>query len=187
MAMYEIGFRISSAVGGALSGIKNVGNAITELNQKVEKTNQQVVKFGDKQSQFGGQLAKETAIVGAGFAALAYPAMEFETGMAGVKKVVDFDTVEDFKAFGNELLAMTRYLPTNAKGLTDIAGAGGQMGLARKELVPFTDTVAKMGIAFDITAEKAGDLGATLSNIYKIPIPELSNIGDAVNALSNVS
>lgn len=187
MAMYEIGFRIGSAVGGALSGIKSVGSAITELNQKVEQTNAKAAHFGDKQSKFGGQFAKETAIVGAAATAMIYPAMQFEKSMASVRKTVDFIDDADFKKFSDDLLGMTQYLPMSADGLANIAASAGQAGVAKDDILEFTETIAKMGVAFDVSAEQAGDMAVKLANVYKIPTSKFSEIGDAINSLSSNS
>lgn len=187
MAMYEIGFRISSAVGGALSGIKSVGSAITELNQKVERTNAKAAHFGEKQGQFGGQFAKETAVVGAAATAMIYPAMQFEKSMASVRKTVDFIDDADFKKFSDDLLGMTQYLPMSADGLANIAASAGQAGVAKEDILEFTETIAKMGVAFDVSAEQAGDMAVKLANVYKIPTSKFSEIGDAINSLSSNS
>lgn len=47
-------------------------------------------------------------------------AMGFETAMADVRKVTDFDAA-GLKAFGNELLDMSTRIPMTAEGLTQIA------------------------------------------------------------------
>ncbi|GHT97832.1 hypothetical protein FACS1894126_2590 [Alphaproteobacteria bacterium] len=57
--------------------------------------------------------------------------------------------------------------------------------VASKDLGAFTESVAKMSTAFDMTAEEAGNAMAQLSNVFQIPITELTQLGDAVNHLSN--
>ena len=42
-----------------------------------------------------------------------------------------------------------------------------------------------MATAFDMSAEEAGDAMAKLSNVYQIPITEMSKLGDAINHLSD--
>lgn len=114
-------------------------------------------------------------------------AVDYESAMADVRKVVDFDSEGQFKAFGEEILSLTRILPKTGTELAQIAASGGQLGVAREDLGDFVTTVAKMSVAFDMTAEAAGDSMAKLANVYKIPIAEIGNLGDAINELSNSS
>lgn len=51
----------------------------------------------------------------------------------------------------------------------------------------FTQTIAKMSVAFDMSAETAGESMAKLANADKIPIMQIGKLGDAMNHLSNSS
>lgn len=114
-------------------------------------------------------------------------AIDFESSMAEVKKVVDFKTPDGFKHLSKDILALTRTLPLTANELAQITAAGGQLGVAEEDLKAFTTTIAKMSTAFDMSAEISGDAMAKLANVYKIPIAQISNLGDAINHLSNES
>lgn len=114
-------------------------------------------------------------------------AMNFESSMADVKKVVDFDTPQQFREMENQILSMTHRIPMAATELAKIAASGGQLGIARQDIAGFTETVAKMSVAFDMSAEQAGDSMAKLANVYKIPIKQINVLGDAINHLSNSS
>lgn len=114
-------------------------------------------------------------------------AMDFETSMAEVRKVVDFDTPQQFKQMGDDLLQMTHRIPMTGRELAQIAASGGRLGIARKDIANFTETVSKMSVAFDMAAEEAGDSMAKLANVYEIPIAQIGRLGDAINHLSNSS
>lgn len=114
-------------------------------------------------------------------------AIDFESAMADVKKVVDFDTPEQFRQMERDILGMTRNIPMAAGELAKITAAGGQLGVPRKDLQKFTETIAKMSVAFDMSAEQAGDSMAKLANVYEIPIAQIGRLGDAINHLSNSS
>ncbi len=114
-------------------------------------------------------------------------AMDFESAMADVRKVVDFDTPQQFKEMEQQLLSMTHKIPMASTELAKIAASGGQLGIARQDIAQFTETIAKMSVAFDMTAEQAGDSMAKLANVYKIPIKQINVLGDAINHLSNSS
>lgn len=142
--------------------------------------------IGNTRAQLKSEIMGNIAAIGT----IALPvklAIDFESSMADVRKVVDFDTPEQFKAFNDEILQMTRILPKSGAELAQIAASGGQLGVARDDLPDFITTVAKMSVAFDMSADQAGDSMAKLANVYKIPIGRIGELGDAINELSNTS
>ena len=136
------------------------------------------------------KLRSEAMSVIAGVGATLLPikvAMDFENSMADVRKVVDFDTPQQFQQMQQDLLDMTHRIPMAGKELAAIAASGGQLGIARQDIKGFTETVAKMSVAFDMSADAAGDSMAKLANVYQIPIAQIGKLGDAINHLSNSS
>ena len=115
-------------------------------------------------------------------------AMRFESAMADVKKVVDFDTEEQLQQMGNDILALSRRIPMTATGLAQIAASAGQAAIAREDIVQFTEDAAKMGVAFNITAEQAGDMMATWRTAFKITDQQqVVDLADKVNLLGNTT
>jgi len=114
-------------------------------------------------------------------------AIAFESVMADVNKVVEFSSPEGLKDFGQDILNMSKTIPIAAEGLAQIAANGGQLGLTAKQLPDFVDVAAKMSIAFDMIPAQAGESMAKLSNIYDIPMNKMSQLGDAINHLSDNS
>ena len=113
------------------------------------------------------------------------PAIEFEEAFADVRKVVD-DSDEELNGLRNDLLKMSTVIPMAGTELTKITAAAGQTGMkGRKALLDFTATAAKMGVAFDISAEEAGTAMAEIKNGCKITQAEMASLGDAINHLSN--
>ncbi|AQW82895.1 phage tail tape measure protein [Campylobacter pinnipediorum] len=112
-------------------------------------------------------------------------AIDFESAMADVKKVVDFDTPEEVKLFLNKLLKMSQIIPMTAEGLSQVTAAGAQMGIAKDELFKFTELASKTAVAFDITAEQAGDSIGKIKNIPSLSIDETGEMMDAINHISN--
>lgn len=112
-------------------------------------------------------------------------AMEFESAMADVKKVVDFGSPEEIKAFEKGLMDMTKRVPLAVNGLAEIAAAAGQAGIAKEDILEFTEAAAKIGVAFDISAGEAGDAMAKLMTGLGLTLPEVVSLSDAMNHLSN--
>lgn len=112
-------------------------------------------------------------------------AMAFESAMADVTKVVDFGGSAGIKAFQKDLLDLSARLPVAVTGLAEIAAAAGQAGIAGNELTKFTEGAAKVGVAFDIAAGKAGDALAKLRTGLGYSTDQVFRLADAMNELSN--
>ena len=114
-------------------------------------------------------------------------AIDFESSMADVKKVVDFSGADDVKQFADGLMKMSREIPLSVNELAQITASGGQLGIAKENLMDFTTTAAKMGVAFDMSAKEAGDNMATMMNIFGMDVKRVGELGDTINHISNNS
>lgn len=112
-------------------------------------------------------------------------AMKFESAMADVKKVVNFDTPEQFKAMSNDVLDLSERLPMAADGIAQIVAAGGQSGIAREELNKFAEDAVKMGVAFDQTAAQSGEMMAKWRTAFHMNQDEVVTLADKINYLGN--
>ena len=74
-----------------------------------------------------------------------------------------------------------------AEGIAKIVAAGGQSGIAREDLLAFAESATKMGIAFDITADQAGDMMAKWRTAFKMNQEEVVALADKVNYLGNTT
>ena len=120
-------------------------------------------------------------------------AMEFESSMADVAKVVDGlkddngNLTAEYHEMKKELLDLSTTIPMTAEELTEIAAAAGQAGIARQEITAFASDAAKMGIAFDTTADQAGSWMATWRESFHMAQDEVIELADQINYLSNNS
>ena len=135
---------------------------------------------GELRSQLAGTMA-----VGATLALPIYQAVQFESVMADVRKVVNFDTPQQFQKMGQDILDLSTKLPVSASGIGEIVAAAGQFGIARDEILDFSNSAAKMAIAFDIPAATAGEAMAKIRASTGITQVEMVKLGDAINHLSN--
>ena len=121
--------------------------------------------------------------------ALAEPirdAMKFESAMSDVKKVVDM-TGEEFKGMSKDILDMSTKIPMTAEDISKIVASGGQAGIDKSELLQFAESAAKMGVAFDISAEEAGDMMATWRTAFKMNQSQVVELSDKINYLGNTT
>ncbi|MBN2855905.1 MAG: phage tail tape measure protein [Halothiobacillaceae bacterium] len=122
----------------------------------------------------------------AGLVAVTGQAIEFESAMADVKKVVN-GSDEQIDALTSRIKELTQTIPLSAVALAQIAAAGGQLGVPIEKLDQFITLAAQMATAFDMTAEEAGNAVAKLSNVFDIPIEKVGELGDAINLLGNTT
>jgi TP901 family phage tail tape measure protein len=156
-----------------LSGIRK---NIAGFKKGLDKTGLGKISFGDVMA--GGALA-------APFVAGAAAAIDFESQMADVRKVVNFDKPEQFKQMGDDIGRMSERLPMAAGDIAKIVAAGGQSGIAREELLGFAEAAVKMGIAFDQSAEESGDMMAKWRTSFKMTQDDVVGLADKINYLGN--
>ena len=160
----------------------NTANYNNEMRRARENSSTTFEKIGKSASK--AALVVGTAL--AGVAALSVKtAMSFETAMAEVNKTVDFSPNYALADLKTELEDLTKTMPLTFEELAKIAAAGGQSGVAAEGLKEFTETIAKMSIAFDITADETADAMAKIASSYNVPIENVKDLGDAINEVSN--
>lgn len=112
-------------------------------------------------------------------------AMTFESAMADVAKVVNFDTAAEFQEMNKTVMDMAGRIPMAADGIAAIIAAAGQSGVAKQDLAEFAEQAAKMGVAFDLTGDQAGKMMADWRAGMALSLPQVYSLADAVNHLSN--
>ena len=119
-------------------------------------------------------------------------AVEFESSMADVGKVMDFgDDKNGLAKMSDSALDLSKRLPMAAKDIAQIMALGGQSGLSANEIlgtgggVGFADHAIKMGTAFGMTAEESGSAMAKMKSAFGMSIPEVATLTDKINLLGN--
>lgn len=176
----KIAGKLDASYGNALSGAAKQANAWSKTAQKA------------------AQIATAAfATVGTATAAATVVsvknAISYESSMADVAKVVDGlkddngELTAQYYEMSDALLELSTRIPMTAEKLTQIAAAAGQSGIARKEIVGFAEDAAKMGVAFDTTADQAGTWMAQWRTAFKMNQKEVTTLADQINYLGNVS
>ena len=131
--------------------------------------------------------AMKTVVLAAPLVGATKAAMEFESEMAEIRKVVDFDTPEQFKQMGQDILDLSTKMPMAASGIAKIVAAGGQAGIAKEDLLEFAQDAVKMGVAFDLTADQAGDMMAKWRSAFDLNQDGVVELTDKINYLGNTT
>lgn len=141
-----------------------------------------------------GMIAAGTAAGAPVVAGVKY-AMQLESAMADVKKVTDMVPAQ-IAQMSNDFLDMSEHIPMAADELAKIAAAAGAASVGmdkfgkpmrdqRQQLLEFTNDAAEMGVAFDMTADVAGETMAKWRTAFELPQAGVRALGDRVNALTN--
>lgn len=155
------------------------------LDAQAQKQKAQAA-FDSAKSNLTGT-AMKTVVLAAPLVGATKAAMDFESEMAEVRKVVDFDTPQQFKEMGQDILDLSTKMPMAASGIAKIVAAGGQAGIARQDLMQFAQDAVKMGVAFDITADQAGDMMAKWRSAFNLNQNGVVALADKINYLGNTT
>lgn len=155
------------------------------LDAQAQKQKAQAA-FDSAKSNLTGT-AMKTVVLAAPLVGATKAAMDFESEMAEVRKVVDFDTPQQFKEMGQDILDLSTKMPMAASGIAKIVAAGGQAGIARQDLMQFAQDAVKMGVAFDITADQAGDMMAKWRSAFNLNQDGVVALADKINYLGNTT
>lgn len=130
------------------------------------------------------------AAMAASLAAPLKMAIDFESSMADVDKVMDLDK-SGLERMSKSAIDLSKTLPMAAKDIAQIMALGGQSGLDEKQLlggggqVGFVEHAVKMGTAFGMTAEESGEAMAKMKSAFGMSIPEVATLTDKINLLGN--
>lgn len=172
---FIIGSKIASSFS---SGLGKAKSSIEGLNKTLNANKDAIQATGKAMMALSG-----ATLAGLGIAA--NEAIKFESAMADVKKVVDFDSPAQFKEMSDDVLRLSTELPMVATDIAKIFALGGQSGIAKNELASFAESAVKMGVAFDITAEESGQAMAEMRTAFKMNQAEVVELADKINYLGN--
>jgi TP901 family phage tail tape measure protein len=110
-------------------------------------------------------------------------AKEFETAMLELQKVTSEGFAEKFR---KDVFDMADQMALTQEQLAGLSADAARFGIRGSENIrKFVESVGRMSIATQISAENAGEQFAKLETIMGVPVKQTENLGSAINALSN--
>lgn len=169
--------------------------SIDQYGKTVRQAREDAEQFGDQSRQAVEALA--SALMAAGLSktfkeitdaiiACVDASIEFESAMASVKRTVG-GTDEEISAMGDTFKEMSTTMPITASELAQIASAAGQLGIARENVVSFTEIMGKLATTTDLTAESAATLLAQFANITSLDPANYDRLGATVASLGDAT
>ncbi|NDV88812.1 phage tail tape measure protein [Aurantimonas aggregata] len=174
---------ILSLIDRVTAPARGIAGAVDNLQGRLAANNRQM-------DAMRGRMVEAVAVAGTLAYAIGGPiraAMEFESAMADVRKVVDFPTPTAFKEMGADIIEMSTRLPIAAEGIAAIVAEAGQSDIAREELLGFAEIASKVSVAWDMAAGDTGKALAEIKTQLSLSVAGTSELADVINHLSNTS
>ncbi|MGH3651551.1 phage tail tape measure protein [Glutamicibacter sp.] len=190
---------VSSEIGSFIKDMDRVSAKAKETAKKTEDAGKQsqsgigrLADVANRHEEAWGQVSNTmvgagTLITG-GLALSGKAAMDWQSQFAGVRKTID-DTEEGYAELSDGLRDLAKELPSTHAEIAGVAEAAGQLGVARDDVLGFTDTMIDLGETTNLTAEDAATNIAQISNVMGTMEREgaqgVERFGSALVALGN--
>ncbi len=110
---------------------------------------------------------------------------DFETGLIGVGKTADLSGAE-LESLGKDIDELSKRMPVATDKLLAIAQSAGQLGVKGSDnILKFTETVAKLGTATDLSGDQAAMALARILNVTGEALGTVDVLGSVIVALGN--
>jgi TP901 family phage tail tape measure protein len=185
--------------------IVQTNQAISDQGRRMEALSRQARQAAaakqsfDKTQSLAGSMAANGAGAAAAGAAMGAPVlaavksyMSFEDAMLGVAKQVNGarddngNLTSTYYEMGDAIKAMAERIPMATTEIAALVEGAARMGVQGKDdLLNFAEVAANAATAFELPAEAIGENLARIADLYKIPIKNISQLGDAINYLDD--
>lgn len=112
--------------------------------------------------------------------------IEFESAMAGVAKTTDLTDYE-LTQMSEAIKEMSTRIPLSTTEIAALAEVGGQLGIAKEDLLSFVEVMAMLGTSTNLSAEEAAEALAQMANIMGTSADDYERLGSTLVALGNSS
>lgn len=109
----------------------------------------------------------------------------FETDVAGVFKTVNGMTADEEEAMADAIKEMSTRIPATTTEISAVAEAAGQLGIAKDDILAFSEVMLKLGTTTNVSAEDAAISLARLANIADVESKDFERLGSVVVELGN--
>lgn len=163
----------------------NLSKTVAGIDSKAKAAKVGIADIGKVASATGGALTKGLTVPITALAAGAVKAaVDYESAFAGVRKTVDM-TEEEYDRLYDATVKLSGEQPVSAEQLFAIEEMAGQLGISNDKLLDFSQTVAGLDIATNLSAEDAATEMARFINITGESQDNVSNLGSALVDLGN--
>jgi TP901 family phage tail tape measure protein len=123
-------------------------------------------------------------VAAGGLTAVVKTAIDFESAFAGVAKTVEA-TPAELEKLEQGFLNLSKTIPLSVEELEGIGEQAGALGIAKDDILAFTEVVAKIGATTDVSSDQAATALGQLQNVLGLTADEFDNFGAALVDLGN--
>lgn len=193
---YKLAIRIAGIIDKSFTTSLTTANSALKANimaidknfVKLDKGFDNIVKAGTKCfSALATAAGVATLAIGAATAAAIAVGSEFETAFTSVKKTVDA-TEEEYDRLKEDILEMSRVLPSSAADIAEVMAIAGQLGIDNDgldSLTQFTETMINLGVSTNLSAEEAATALAKFANVTSMDAANYERLGSVIVDLGN--
>jgi TP901 family phage tail tape measure protein len=150
-------------------------------------------KRAESIGQVGKGFMAAGAVIGIGLGLATKAAMDWQTSMAGVEKVVtgslsgmsEAAKTATLGALDSQLRDLSKTIPATAEDIASVAQSAAQLGVSVPDLAKFTATAEALGATTSMSAEDAATGLAKLGNVMGVLPKDVDRAGSALLALGN--
>ena len=162
-------------------GLNTAKGRLDQLQRSGEQLGRGIRQVGTGFTQLGTRAA---VVAAGGLTAVVKTAIDFESAFAGVAKTVEA-TPAQLEELNSGFRELARTIPLSFEEFAAIGEQAGALGIAREDILEFTEVVAKIGTTTDVSSDEAATALGQLSNVLKLTAEDYDNFGAALVDLGN--
>lgn len=155
------------------------------IAEKLEDEGNQFRNLGQSINRVADSFKYVSLAAGAALTGSTMAAVNFESAMANVNKVLKDSEKGYFSSLQQEILDMSRELPLTAEEIAQVTANALQLGVSARDVSKFTETILKLGTATNISADEAAIALAQFFNITGESLQNVDKFGAVLTSLGN--
>lgn len=184
MADRSVVYRFMGRFDNLTSGLAAAGRSVEEFGDTLLGTGRQSEEMRAAFDEVAGAAGAMGLAAAAGVGVITKAAMDWESAWAGVTKTVD-GSASEMAILERGLRDLTKILPTSHAEIAGVAEAAGQLGVARGDIIDFTEVMINLGETTNLTADDAATAIAQISNVMGTASEDIGRFGATLVALGN--
>ena len=153
--------------------------------EKLKDEGNQFKNLGRNINRVADSFKYVSLAAGAALTGSTMAAVNFESAMANVNKVLKDSEKGYFSSLQQEILDMSRELPLTAEEIAQVTANALQLGVSARDVSKFTETILKLGTATNISADEAAIALAQFFNITGESLQNVDKFGAVLTSLGN--
>ena len=174
--------------------LKDYRKKIIEVNESLKKQEEykkriaEIKDIEETREQFerkGQEHLSRGLKLGATFLAPVKLYADLEESQADLKKMIDFRDKAEEEAYFEKIRTLSEKSPLKQTEVYEIAGAAAQAGIAKEDIVEFTDRAMKLKVAFDMSTEASGEFIAKSKEQLGLTQQQTFAFADTINYMAD--